>query len=104
MISTILVVMFAGVVGALILTVMGIGAEYIGRRIIKMNYKKFINDVYEELRIVLSCIFVVGYIIGSIIVFICTWATDKLDHADSDYTIDLEILDRKMRLTTKERI
>ncbi len=67
-----------------------------------MNYKKFISNIYEELRIVLACTFVVGYIIGSLIVFICTWALDKLDHDDSDYTIDLEVLGRKMHLTTKE--
>lgn len=71
-------------------------------RRIKMNYKKFISSIYEELRIVLSCIFVIGYIIGSWIVFICTWAVNKLDNPDSDYTIDLEVLVRKIRLTTKE--
>lgn len=66
-------------------------------------YKKFINDIYEELRIVLSCIFTIGYMMGSIIVSICTWAVDRLANQDADYTIDLEILSRKMCLTTKEK-
>lgn len=99
MISTIsLIFTFVILYTSFILTILYIVT---GRKI-KMDYKLALRNLFEMVEIVLYCIFTIIYTLASCIVFTSTWAIDKIDGIDADYTIDLELFGRKMHLTTKK--
>ena len=68
-----------------------------------MDYGLALRNLYQIFEIVLMCAFISIYTIGSVIVFVSTWAMDRMDGIDSDYTIDLSLFGRKMHLTTKNK-
>ena len=75
---------------------------YVNRRRINMDHKLALRNLFEMVGIVLTSIFTITHLIGSIILFISTLCIRKLGHPDSHHTVDIEFFGYKYTLSTRK--